>query len=268
MKCSRGNETSLVRVKVDPKKYIGESIYLIGVIQSSSYYNYGYRNAESSHFSLDFTEFDSKVQRTRSSAHFYVPRSFSGFLIERMNLSEEARRGLLIRAKVTIDPQRYDGASSWDLLELEDWQLLHPDRTEWQGWSLEGFKVALGILSSFRELEPLVSILTKTEPYGNDLSDLYVRNLVGAALIKHDFDRKDIGVLVQLICSDSHFATKDSDSVVRNMAIAALMKQESSGKRYAARKLKREVSLAKREKNEQVLKWGTKAYNRLVKNNP
>jgi len=181
-----------------------------------------------------------------------------------MNLREESGKSLLIRAKVTIDPQRYDGASSWDLLEIEDWQLLHPNRTEWKAWSLEGFNVALRILASFRELEPLKSILTKTEPYGNDLSDLYVRTLVGAALLKHDFDRKDIAVLVQIVCSDSFFATNQSDSVVRSSAIAALTKQGASEKRYAARKLKREISVAKRDGKERILKWGTKAYNRLV----
>ena len=124
--------------------------------------------------------------------------------------------------------------------------------------------MALGILASFRELEPLESILTKKGLYGNDLSDLYVRTLVGAALLKHDFDRKDIGVLVQIVCSDSFFATNESDSVVRSTAIAALMKQGASEKRYAARKLKREISIAKRGEKEHILKWGTKAYDRLV----
>ena len=50
------DETSLVAVKADPKKYVGTTFILCGGVKIGDYYNFTYMNAKDTHYCLDFSE--------------------------------------------------------------------------------------------------------------------------------------------------------------------------------------------------------------------
>ena len=77
-----------------------------------------------------------------SRANLYVPRTFSVFLIDRMtNAQAGGLNGILVRVNVTLDPDRYDGASSWNLFEVIDWKTYDSAADRWRPWGR--FKVCL-----------------------------------------------------------------------------------------------------------------------------
>jgi len=133
-----GDETSLVRIKADPRSYLDKTFVIVGGISASSYYGFGYRDAESTHYAMNFVEVDKSAKKTGNSADLYVPRTFSALLVERMVQAEEQGfSGLLVRIRATLDSARYEGAMTWNLMEVIDWQMLDREANRWKPWALE-----------------------------------------------------------------------------------------------------------------------------------
>ena len=49
-----GDETPISAILARPRQYLGKEIILAGAVQVANYYNYGYENANGTHFSLKF----------------------------------------------------------------------------------------------------------------------------------------------------------------------------------------------------------------------
>jgi len=132
-----GDETLLIKVKADPRDYLGRSFVMTGGIKVASYHNYGYLYAEKSHYSLSFIEVvDNEGNQGERRCHLYLARNnLSKNIIDHIIKKTEQNDYVRIRIKVTLDPNRYeDGA--WNLLELLDVQFSQNDG-KWGDWVVQ-----------------------------------------------------------------------------------------------------------------------------------
>ena len=130
-----GDEVSLVRVKANPAQYVGKRFIIVGIAQISDYWNYGYSDAEHSHYSISFTELRSKpdggLSYGKSSLFICLSDLGSGFADQLAKNAENGYQHTAVRATVTISPDRNRGEETWDLLELIDVQQMTADRNSW-----------------------------------------------------------------------------------------------------------------------------------------
>ncbi|HEY4313205.1 MAG TPA: hypothetical protein VGN12_27385 [Pirellulales bacterium] len=130
-----GDETSLVRVKADPDLFIGKPFYIVGRANLADYWNYQYRNAETTHYSIAFQEADGANER----AYLYLEREKGRAFADQ--LAKNAENGIPstpLRAKVTLVSGGSRAPDQWDMLELMDIQLLSEDQKKWDPSAFEG----------------------------------------------------------------------------------------------------------------------------------
>ena len=141
---SKGNETSLIRIKINPSSYVFnphvfKPIILYGGIQLSGFYAYGYTNARE-YYVVRFIEADTdgKLKPTRDTKAFiYFNRNRKGskFLVEKLlSFQEKHKRNtyLLVRLWVMLNPYKYSRHSGWPQLELVGYQLNNENvASEW-----------------------------------------------------------------------------------------------------------------------------------------
>ena len=259
-----GNETRLVRIKADSQSYRGQTFLLVGSVEPSSYYNFGYDDAESTFFALRLREIDKAAKWTGETVHLYVPRTFSHFLVDRIVRSkEEGASGLLVRAKATIDPARYEGAASWDLMEMVDWQFLDPKKNEWKPWALEGLALGLALLAKLNEVEALLNLVSAEVSHGPEAVDDYVRVIAAQKLREVEVNRSQVRFFVDMVTSDSLHGSKTADAFVRNAAIETLAKLSRNVRLAAIPMLRKAYHQAKNSKKESAAKWASQAAQRL-----
>lgn len=142
-----GDETSLVRVKAKPEDFLDREFIVSGVIKVSDYFNFGYHDADSSHFSIELEEVGDNGLAGSEAAHLYVTKLLGQALLDDLAAVEEKGfTGKAARVTVTLESRRFEGASTWDLLEVVDWQFLTDDRANWKPGAFEGVRLSTQLL--------------------------------------------------------------------------------------------------------------------------
>lgn len=131
-----GDETSLVKVKANPRDYVGKEFILVGGLKVIDYYNYGYGEAKRTHVSLSLREVRADGTYTQNDISLYLSRSVSKKLVEAITKVVAGGYGAkLVRAKVTILPHRYEEGESM-MAEMLDWQFRNAAGTGWRPYAL------------------------------------------------------------------------------------------------------------------------------------
>ena len=135
-----GDETPSVKVKAEPKNYFDRPFVMTGGIEVSDYYNFGYLDADKSHYSLDFVEVLSESpQKTGETCHLYLKRSeVSKLIVDKILTANTDKKLRRIRVKAQIDSRRYEG--SWNTLELVDVQFATADLKGWEPWFTDSIR--------------------------------------------------------------------------------------------------------------------------------
>ena len=104
------NTKTIREVESDQRSHIGKPFYLSGKLELSSYYNYGYSNAQGTHYAFRLTGLDNK------DATLYMKRERAAGLRQQLLDSGGSLDGLYL---VVIDSARFDDSLSLHL-ELLD----------------------------------------------------------------------------------------------------------------------------------------------------
>jgi hypothetical protein len=184
-----GDETALVRIKANPNEFVGEPFVIGGMVQVSDLYAGAYRNSSNSYYSLTFMPLTKSAEPDyRDSAYLYVPRQFGAALIEQLATREEGGfDGTVLRARVTLDRNRYQDPESWEYLELLDWQFLSDDRKTWTPWAFEGIQICESIMPKIgKEAMPVLLEIVGIQHADGDPIDALIRMAAAKTLVKMD----------------------------------------------------------------------------------
>lgn len=135
------SDTSLIRIKADPEKCFSEELKIVGGIQISDYYNYGYENTEKLFHSISFREAGKTFGDSLGDrAYIYMPRKFAKDVVDRLVEASEDGDGdhilLLARVKVKLNRFRYFPGKQWNMLEAKDVQFFDRKTGKWGEWLL------------------------------------------------------------------------------------------------------------------------------------
>ncbi|WP_430452264.1 SHD1 domain-containing protein [Rhodopirellula europaea] len=243
-----GDEVSLLKVKADPLGFVDKPLIVLGRLTVSSYYNYGYSNAERTHYSMDFDELTASGERGEN-IQLYVPRQFSAPLVDRVS---ESRDGLVLRAKVKLSGARYDGASSWDLMEVIDWQYYSERNQGWQPWMLDGLRESLALFGQIRDATAMADVLASKEVHGaRPEIDVLVREIAIEVAKNLSVQEEDLARVTEVIASSSSLgATKELDRLARSALVKSLATSSPAIRRGAVRELRKLAAIARRRNDE------------------
>jgi hypothetical protein len=158
-----GDETAANLIKASPRDFLMKPVAMVGLASVSDYYNYDYREARDSHFSITLRQIVPSGGRPELGefVHLYIRRSeLTSKLVERIAAnSRTIASGFPLRVRVMHLADRFD-PMNWDLIELLDVQLLDARTGKWGPWVVaEAVKEANAakrmaeMLSEARELE-------------------------------------------------------------------------------------------------------------------
>ena len=144
-----GDETPIVRIRANPRDYIGKVFTICGTVEVSNYWNFKYADAKDTHYSLRFHELDKNAKRLGYQAvNLYVVRGAPLAVVERFVKAEErGAQEVIVRVKATILPKRFKDAANWEFLELCDLQFLSQDGKTWEPFLHEGVNSAARCLA-------------------------------------------------------------------------------------------------------------------------
>jgi hypothetical protein len=135
------DETSLVRIKANPEKYLGKAVTICGGLMVDDYYNDSYDGAEKTHFSLRFMESGETLGSPGDEfARLYLPRDHGQVIIDQIvetEVKNKRRMYKLARVKVLIQPERYRRDKQWNMMEVVDVQFATKDFKDWNEWQIE-----------------------------------------------------------------------------------------------------------------------------------
>jgi cell division protein FtsB len=131
-----GDVTSLTLLNANTSDYVGRTFVVLGTAVINNYYNYKYSDAKATHVSLALFELRADRTNTRERIHVYLRRDFARPLVDAIAKAvAEGFDGRIIRAKLTILPDRHDDNRGSQDAELLDWQFLDAGLKEWEPWA-------------------------------------------------------------------------------------------------------------------------------------
>ncbi len=128
-----GDETSILEIKADPRKFLWQPIVICGIVTVQNYYNFEYTDASSTHFSLAFIELTKGLKQGESFT-VYARRDLAGPLVSKiLQVQKDAPRSRQpARLSVVITTRSFSpDASFCNDAELMDWQFPDAARTGW-----------------------------------------------------------------------------------------------------------------------------------------
>lgn len=137
-------ETTLLRVKADPERYTGRKLVLEGSIEVSDYYNFSFRGAEESFYSLQFRELNEGKLRIGEYGHLYLSKKGGygdGVIDQIIQMSEQDEsviaRPIAVKVEVIIPEAIYAQDKQWNMFVLRDVQFYDQRKKEWKNWYFE-----------------------------------------------------------------------------------------------------------------------------------
>jgi hypothetical protein len=130
-----GDEISVAELKAFPRKYLGVPVVILGGLKTENYYNYGYNDADITHFSLGFLESTEDAKSNGERLTVYGRRDMAEPLVARI-LQKQKQGGYKgVRLKIEITGRSFSrGGAFNENAELLGWQFLHPTENKWEDW--------------------------------------------------------------------------------------------------------------------------------------
>lgn len=135
-----GDETQLQKIKAAPQEYVGKPFVMTGGIRVDDYYNFGYNEAQSTHYSLRFEQ-ALGPDKIGEDCTLYLRRDVGREIVNKILAKSDPQKLARIRVKAVIDPAHFE-PNGWDCMELLDVQFSTPDYNGWGPWVIETRKKA------------------------------------------------------------------------------------------------------------------------------
>jgi hypothetical protein len=129
-----GGEIPLAAIKADPQKYIEKPVTIVGCVEMSNLYLYGYEDAVNEYYSLRFVEFDKTATSTRESLRLYLSKEEGQPLMD--ILVKRSGKCVAIRMQVRINGRSFVHGIYEEMAEVVNWASLSADRQSWDEWEL------------------------------------------------------------------------------------------------------------------------------------
>ena len=133
------DETSLVDVKANPRKFTGKEFRICGRVRMDDYFNYSYGDASDAFYSIRFNEVGETFRDSRLGeyAYLYLRRDWgkdvSAALVKYAK-EGGSRHGVVARVHVRLNPDAYEKWKQWDMFEILDVQFINDDADGWGEW--------------------------------------------------------------------------------------------------------------------------------------
>lgn len=190
-----GEEVSLVRLKGNPQDYIGKDFVLCGGVATSDYYNFGYSEANQTHYSYRFFQVDKDMKvASNESAHVYLPKSIGKGFAERVTqVMEGGANAMVVRLRCRVDPRRI-GSDHEQILShigIVDWAYANPEGG-WKPWAFDGLTRGFAQLKrvGVPAVAGLAAIILSDQVILNEGADEILRIGTGVALVGMDIDAR------------------------------------------------------------------------------
>ena len=131
-----GDETHVSAILVSPRNFMGKPVTVVGAVSTVNYYNYGYENAQLTHFSLSFSEL-TEDKRPIGDLTVYASKDFSQPLVGAILKNEAKGAGKLVRLKVVVTSLSFEDQDFQEMVELLDWQFFDLKTGGWTQWARE-----------------------------------------------------------------------------------------------------------------------------------
>jgi hypothetical protein len=217
-----GDELSLARLKASADQYIETRFKLAGAITIDDYYNYGFRDAQATHYSFRLTV-AAKNGQPDEPVPIYMSRFKGAALAERITRTQErqANTAMAVRLECIVRRKRIEGDTSHvaSSIEATDWQVLTNDGKTWMPWTFDA--ILLGY------------------------------DLIGKT------GKASIAACMDLIMQEQQFQSEKADTMLKAMAISYLLNLPAKDRTLALRR----VSLrAKKVKSPTAKTWTRRLY--------
>jgi hypothetical protein len=212
-----GDETPLTLVHVNVKDYIGRTFIIIGGVEVSDFYGWGYDNARDTHVAFWFKELTAERRPSAAdSLTVCLRRSWSKPLVDAVveNVAK-GFTGKIIRAKLTFLPERYeevqraeretsrDGKPTGSLkpaAELLDWQFLGSDQKSWGPWVIEASSTT--VKSDKDTAKPVVKDVKPPEEKRSEIVVMTIKHKETGETIKGTLTKQKINNLTVFKLAD------------------------------------------------------------------
>ena len=160
----KGDEVQPSRLKASPRTYLGKEFIVCGSVDLSSYYNWGYGEADGTHYSLKLTPIDANGKLALfEPMHLYLSRDVGGGFVETLaKLKESGGQHAIVRLRVTLDPERFTDQLAWNMLEVKDWQFYK--QSDFGLWAYDGARVCFLVIGKAGKEAILPLLETITAP--------------------------------------------------------------------------------------------------------
>jgi hypothetical protein len=134
-----GAELSFNRLRAEKASFIDHEFTICVRAEVRDYFNYGYRNAAGTHYSLSVAEVedDGTVARDRP-ADAWMSRTTGKALVERILATKRDDASATYHLRCKLDSRRYRELDNPVMIEVLDWQALEPGGKSWGAWQVSG----------------------------------------------------------------------------------------------------------------------------------
>jgi hypothetical protein len=225
-------DLGLVRIKANPRDYVGKFFTVLAGVRVSDYYNYEYGRASSTHYSLAIGELGKGGERGNA----FVLRELGRGLVDRIaSATEDGFDGLAVRLQCTIRQNRFrtgDEDHVLQLLEITDWQF-RSESGEWEDWTIEPLIRALACLLKMPGgASTIAAIVMNENEMGSPNADLLLRSYSIGAIEGSTFSDDDKAAAYKLVRDRSgsdvmkRLANSNAITVYAGQAMKALKPDE------------------------------------------
>ncbi len=231
---STGDDVSLDRVKAGAPDYIDKTFTLCGMIRVWDHYNYGYWDAEKTHYAFQFKPLKkADGHAATENAGLYLLRERGRRLAEQVvRLAERGVEYTTVRVRATIVGNRHTSPEAWRYMELLDWQLWDPARGRWDAWVFAGFDMCFAAIkrAGHEAVDPLVDVIAAEskppDPMGAAMSAAAIRTLA-EVVTEHAAEIDDVADAIEA----KGDATNDVESRRRlTSALTSILELARQGK--------------------------------------
>ena len=198
-------DVSFVRIKANPRDYVGKTFTVIASLSLSDYYNHAYKNSATDYYSFKIRE----IGKSGEMAQAYAMRIYGRGLVDRVvALNEKGFASVPLRLRCTIGNDRFrlgDEVHVLELLQVLDWQYRTDDGNGWEPWAIEPIARAMGYAGAISPggAAALADLLADENELGSPQTDLCLRVCASAAIGNLSFSEADKAEAYKIVTARS-----------------------------------------------------------------
>jgi hypothetical protein len=129
-----GDETFLQKIMAEPLAAKGKTFIVCGDASLENHYNFKYRDATATHYSLRLWQLSPDLRRIQRLTVYALRTSAKPLVDFLTDAQAKGNSRKLVRLKIAITPRSFTHGFN-ENAELVDWQLLNPDNAGWTPWA-------------------------------------------------------------------------------------------------------------------------------------